>query len=73
MDKINGIKLIELAKGNKGQEVRLLQTLLNAVGYSCGKVDGIFGSNTEKAVLAYTNYKTTKVTIDFWYKLFNDV
>lgn len=73
MDKVNGIRLIELSKGNKGQEVRVLQTLLNAVGYDCGTVDGIFGTKTEKAVLAYTNYKSNKVDIDFWYKLFNDV
>lgn len=39
--------------GSTGQDVRELQTLLNKLGYSCGKVDGIFGAKTEKAVRAY--------------------
>lgn len=40
-------------KGSTGQNVRELQTLLNKLDYSCGKVDGIFGDKTEKAVRAY--------------------
>ena len=30
-----------------------LQELLNALGYDCGSVDGIFGSKTKAAVLAF--------------------
>lgn len=73
METINGIKLSNLKKGSKGQEVRLLQTLLNSIGYSCGSVDGIFGVKTEKSVLAFTNYKSNEVNIEVWYSLFNKV
>lgn len=41
-----------LKKGSKGAEVKSLQTLLNKEGYACGSADGIFGSNTLKAVKA---------------------
>lgn len=37
-------------KGDRGADVSLLQANLNAAGYSTGGVDGIFGSNTERAV-----------------------
>lgn len=33
--------------------MRKLQELLNALGYDCGSVDGIFGSKTKAAVLAF--------------------
>ena len=36
-----------------GNDVKELQTALNALGYDCGKVDGIFGKNTEKGVRAF--------------------
>jgi N-acetylmuramoyl-L-alanine amidase len=39
----------DLNRGDKGQEVRELQTKLNQVGQGI-KVDGIFGRNTENAV-----------------------
>ena len=42
-----------LRKGNRGEEVRELQQRLNASGYSCGKVDGIFGQKTLEAVTAF--------------------
>ncbi len=44
-----------LRKGSKGDKVKLLQQLLIAAGYSCGKwgADGEFGSATRKAVKAY--------------------
>lgn len=39
-----------LRNGSRGEDVKILQTALNENGYDCGKVDGIFGANTEKAV-----------------------
>ena len=39
--------------GSRGDAVRKLQELLNAKGYTCGNVDGIFGSKTKAAVLAF--------------------
>ena len=42
-----------LRKGDRGDEVKQWQAFLNANDYRCGTVDGIFGSNTEKAVKQY--------------------
>ena len=42
-----------LRTGSRGDAVRKLQELLNAKGYTCGGVDGIFGSKTYAAVLAF--------------------
>lgn len=42
-----------LRTGSRGDAVRKLQELLNAKGYTCGSVDGIFGSKTYAAVLAF--------------------
>ena len=42
-----------LRTGSRGDAVRKLQELLNAKGYTCGNVDGIFGSKTKAAVLAF--------------------
>ena len=42
-----------LRTGSCGDAVRKLQELLNAKGYTCGNVDGIFGSKTYAAVLAF--------------------
>lgn len=42
-----------LRTGSRGDAVRRLQELLNALGYDCGSVDGIFGSKTYAAVLAF--------------------
>jgi len=39
-----------LKKGSKGNEVKELQKQLNDLDLKAGEVDGIFGSNTEKAV-----------------------
>ena len=46
-----------LRRGSKGSQVKALQQLLNSLGYNCGKVDGIFGANTEKAVRAFQKAK----------------
>lgn len=42
-----------LSKGDSGDDVKKLQTMLNACGYNCGTVDGDFGSKTEKALRAF--------------------
>jgi len=39
-----------LARGARGSEVTELQKRLNMLGYVVGPIDGIFGSQTEKAV-----------------------
>ena len=41
-----------LKRGSRGELVKALQTRLNEQGYGAGNTDGIFGSNTEKAVKA---------------------
>lgn len=51
-----------LRKGDRGEDVKTLQTALNANGYDCGKVDGIFGTKTQKAVKAYQ--KAHALTVD---------
>lgn len=42
-----------LSKGDSGEAVKTLQTMLNACGYNCGAVDGIFGEKTEAALVAF--------------------
>ena len=39
-----------LKRGSRGSDVIFLQQRLATSGYSVGKIDGIFGGNTEKAV-----------------------
>jgi hypothetical protein len=41
-----------LAIGSKGDAVKTLQAQLNAAGFDCGAIDGIFGSKTDAAVKA---------------------
>lgn len=47
------ISMNTLRNGSKGTQVRVLQWLLNENGYDAGTADGIFGSNTLKAVKAF--------------------
>lgn len=52
--------LPQLKKGHIDDAVKVLQTILNYLGYSCGTVDGNFGSGTETAVKKYqTKQKLT--------------
>lgn len=37
----------------KGEDVKILQTKLNELGYSCGNVDGNFGKNTNNALMLF--------------------
>ena len=58
------VTLNVLQKGAKGKQVKTLQTLLIAAGYSCGTygVDGDFGGSTNTAVRAYQ--KANKLVVD---------
>ena len=40
----------KLSMGSRGEDVRALQERLNELGYKCGSSDGVFGSNTKRAV-----------------------
>ena len=42
-----------LRKGDKGAAVGTLQTMLNACGYYCGRVDNDFGSKTKNATIEF--------------------
>ncbi len=45
--------LPQLKKGSKGAAVKALQQFLNALDFSCGKADGIWGSKTQAAMEAF--------------------
>ena len=49
----NNVSQPTVKKGSTGSAVKLLQSNLNAAGFNCGAVDGIFGSKTDKAVRNY--------------------
>lgn len=42
-----------LKLGSRGEDVRMLQNYLNALGFSVGKADGIFGPATRNAVINF--------------------
>lgn len=44
---------MSIKKGNKGDDVKAIQSKLKDLGFLPGSVDGIFGPNTEKAVKAF--------------------
>ena len=48
--------------GSKGEDVKKVQAKLNELGFDCGKVDGVFGNKTDKAVKAFQ--KANKLTVD---------
>ena len=45
--------LPQLKKGYVDDSVKVLQTILNYLGYNCGNADGIFGSDTDTAIKKY--------------------
>lgn len=47
------MKFDTVKKGDENYSVKVLQKLLNKVGYNCGIADGEYGSRTEEAVLAF--------------------
>ena len=58
------IELPQLAKGDKGSEVKTMQRLIIAEGYSCGSqgADGIFGVGTERGLAKFQ--KKNGLTVD---------
>ncbi len=42
-----------LSQGSIGPDVRVVQSLLNRIGYNAGTVDGIFGNQTYQAIIAF--------------------
>ena len=51
-----------IMKGDKGNDVKTLQENLNYLGYSCGTVDGDFGTKTDTALRNFQ--KAYKLTVD---------
>ncbi|MGN1418780.1 MAG: spore cortex-lytic enzyme [Acutalibacteraceae bacterium] len=48
--------------GSRGEEVRQIQTKLKQLGYYSGSIDGIYGTQTQKAVRAFQ--KNCGITVD---------
>lgn len=51
-----------IQKGDRGTEVKKLQSFLNWAGYKCGAVDGEAGPNTDAAIRAFQN--ANRLTVD---------
>lgn len=51
------LTLPELSFGDVGGAVETVQRLLNSYGYNCGKCDGVWGANTDAAMLLYQRAK----------------
>lgn len=52
-DRIVTISARQLQKSQEGNDVKMLQLMLNAKGFDCGTADGEFGSKTEEGVKAF--------------------
>lgn len=62
IEALKGVKTVLIQQGDQGSEVKDLQVRLNAQGFPCGKVDGVFGNATLEAVKAFQ--KAQKLTVD---------
>ena len=51
-----------LQRGDRGEAVRILQTMLLSRGFDCKGIDGVFGSNTYNAVAAFQ--KSAGIAVD---------
>lgn len=45
----------------RGDDVRQVQTWLKTFGFDCGKIDSVYGTRTESAVIAYQKSRKLKV------------
>ena len=52
-DKYVNISVRQLKNGDTGNDVKMLQAMLNAKNFNCGTADGIFGNNTEQGVKSF--------------------
>lgn len=55
------VTMSTLRNGSKGTQVKVLQWLLNDMGFNCGAVDGVFGAKTLSAVKAFQKAKGLSV------------
>jgi peptidoglycan hydrolase-like protein with peptidoglycan-binding domain len=71
----SGNPYITLRRGNSGSAVRQLQTLLTNLGYYPGKIDGVFGAETQYAVVRFQQdsriLPTGIATPNTWFALQN--
>lgn len=51
----NTVSAIPIKYGSRGNDVKTVQSKLRSMGYYSGEVDGIFGSQTQKAVKNFQN------------------
>lgn len=72
---VPGNSYITLRRGNSGSAVRQLQTLLTNRGYYPGKIDGVFGAETQYAVVRFQQdariLPTGIATPNTWFALQN--
>ena len=75
MDIFYGASLDDVRYGQQDQNVKVLQALLNGSGNNCGKCDGIYGTKTRTALLAFKKSRSLPandlVNMEVWNKLFN--
>ena len=50
---MGGWSMQTVATGSTGPDVRVVQSVLNRIGYNAGSVDGVFGNQTKQAVIAF--------------------
>lgn len=55
-----------LKEGDEGPEVEKLQSLLRAKGYPAGNIDGIYGSNTRRAVSLFQAENSAEGKTGIW-------
>ena len=60
-DNDSGLGYRTLRKNMRGSDVRTLQTMLKALGYNVGRIDGIFGNRTRSAVRAFQRANLLKI------------
>ncbi|MBC2724237.1 MAG: peptidoglycan-binding protein, partial [Desulfosporosinus sp.] len=57
----SGAQAAILKVGSTGSDIRLLQSELQALSYNVGPLDGIFGTKTKAAVIAFQRDKNLLV------------